>query len=100
MLRQVADLTLNRLLLPRFRKEGDRLRMEYVCPLAQSHPHKIYFVLRNICHVGDRYDDEFCTKFGARTLLRAAASRPTPAEEVRPDRRGHPRRPAARRSTR
>ena len=39
--------------------------MEYVCPLAQSHPHKIYFVLRNICHVGDRYDDEFCTKFGA-----------------------------------
>ena len=65
MLRQVADLTLNRLLLPRFRKEGDRLRMEYVCPLAQSHPHKIYFVLRNICHVGDRYDDEFCTKFGA-----------------------------------
>ena len=65
MLRQVADLTLNRLLLPRFRKEGDRLRMEYVCPLAQSHPHKTYFVLRNICHVGDRYDDEFCTKFGA-----------------------------------
>ena len=40
--------------------------MEYACPLSQSHPHKLYFILRNICHVGDRYDDEFCTKFGAR----------------------------------
>lgn len=66
MLRQVADLNLNYLMLPRFRKRGDRLEMDYSCPLAQSHPHKIYFVLRNICHIGDRYDDEFCTKFGAR----------------------------------
>lgn len=65
MLRQVADLTLNRLMLSRFRKEGDKLRMEYECPLSQSHPHKLFFILRNICHVGDRYDDEFCTKFGA-----------------------------------
>ena len=81
MLRQVADLTLNRLLLPRFRKEGDRLRMEYVCPLAQSHPHKIYFVLRNICHVGDRYDDEFCTKFGAQRSYEPQVT-PYPEEEV------------------
>ena len=65
MLRQVADLNINRLILPRFRKQGDLLKMEYVCPLSQSHPHKMYFVLRNICHVGDRYDDEFCSKFGA-----------------------------------
>ena len=81
MLRQVADLTLNRLLLPRFRKEGDRLRMEYVCPLEQSHPHKIYFVLRNICHVGDRYDDEFCTKFGAQRSYEPQVT-PYPEEEV------------------
>ncbi len=40
--------------------------MEYVCPLSQSHPHKLYFILRNICHIGDRYDDEFCAKFGAK----------------------------------
>ena len=52
--------------LPRFRKEGDKLKMEYVCPLSQSHPHKLYFILRNICHIGDRYDDEFCAKFGAK----------------------------------
>ena len=29
MLRQVADMNINRLLLPRFTKEGDRLKMEY-----------------------------------------------------------------------
>ena len=71
MLRQVADLNLNKLLLPRFVKNGDKLNMEYVCPLSQSHPHKMYFVLQNICHIGDKYDDEFCTKFGY-PLLRAA----------------------------
>lgn len=65
MLRQVADLNLNKLLLPRFVKEGDKLRMEYTCALSQSHPHKMYFVLQNICHIGDKYDDEFCAKFGA-----------------------------------
>lgn len=81
MLRQVADLTLNRLMLPRFRKEGNRLTMEYSCPLAQSHPHKLFFVLRNICHVGDRYDDEFCTKFGARRSYEPRIT-PYPPEET------------------
>ena len=81
MLRQVADLNINRLMLPRFRKEGDLLKMEYECPLAQSHPHKLYFVLRNICHVGDRYDDEFCSKFGARRSYEPRIT-PYPAEET------------------
>ncbi len=65
MLRQVADMNINRLLLPRFVKDGDRLKMEYHCLLSESHPHKIFGVLQNICRVGDKYDDEFCTKFGA-----------------------------------
>lgn len=65
MLRQVADLNLNKLLLPRFVKDNDKLKMEYVCSFSQSHPHKMYFVLQNICHIGDKYDDEFCSKFGA-----------------------------------
>lgn len=81
MLRQVADLNLNRLMLPRLRKEGDKLKMEYVCPLSQSHPHKLYFVLRNICHIGDRYDDEFCAKFGATRSYEPVIT-PYPAEEV------------------
>lgn len=65
MLRQVADLNLNKLLLPRFVKEGEKLKMEYSCPLSQSHPHKMFYVLQNICHIGDKYDDKFCTRFGA-----------------------------------
>ena len=81
MLRQVADLNINRLMLPRFRKEGDRLKMEYECTMAQSHPYKLFFVLRNICHVGDRYDDEFCSKFGARRSYEPRIT-PYPAEET------------------
>ena len=65
MLRQVADMNINRLLLPRFTKEGDRLKMEYHCLLSETHPHKIVTILQNICRIGDKYDDEFCTKFGA-----------------------------------
>ena len=81
MLRQVADLNINRLMLPRFRKEGNLLKMEYECTMAQSHPYKLYFVLRNICHVGDRYDDEFCSKFGARRSYEPRIT-PYPAEET------------------
>lgn len=81
MLRQVADLNLNKLLLPRFVKDGDKLRMEYTCPLSQSHPHKMYFVLQNICHVGDKYDDEFCTKFGAVRCYEPQVI-PYPQEEI------------------
>lgn len=81
MLRQVADLNINRLMLPRFVKDGDSLRMEYSCPLSQSHPHKMYFVLQNICHIGDKYDDEFCTKFGATRCYEPKVT-PYPQEEV------------------
>lgn len=81
MLRQVADLNLNQLMLSRFVKEGEQLKMEYVCPLSQSHPHKMFYVLQNICHIGDRYDDEFCTKFGATRCYEPQVV-PYPAEEV------------------
>lgn len=81
MLRQVADLNINRLMLPRFVKDGDSLRMEYSCHLSQSHPHKMYFVLQNICHIGDKYDDEFCTKFGATRCYEPKVT-PYPQEEV------------------
>lgn len=65
MLRQLADLNINKLMLARFLKDGDKLKIAYATPISQSHPHKIFGVLQNICSVGDRYDDEFCTKFGA-----------------------------------
>lgn len=81
MLRQVADLNLNKLLLPRFVKEGEKLKMEYSCSLSQSHPHKMFYVLQNICHIGDKYDDEFCTKFGATRCYEPQVT-PYPPEEV------------------
>lgn len=65
MLRRVAEMNSSRLMLPRMTLDGDRLRIEYRCLLSQSHPYKMFSVLRNICMVGDRYDDEFCEKFGA-----------------------------------
>lgn len=83
MLRQVADLNMNKLLLPRFVKDNDKLKMEYVCPFSQSHPHKMYFVLQNICHIGDKYDDEFCSKFGA---TRCYEPQVTPYPQVEIDR--------------
>lgn len=81
MLRQVADMNINRLLLPRFTKEGDRLKMEYHYLLSESHPHKIVTILQNICRVGDKYDDEFCTKFGATRCYEPKVT-PYPAETV------------------
>ena len=66
MLRQVAEMNSSRLMLPRFVLTGDKLRIEYRCSTRQCHPYKIFTVLRNICMVGDRYDDEFCEKFGAK----------------------------------
>lgn len=81
MLRQIADLNLNKLLLPRFVKDDDKLRMEYTCPLSQSHPHKMYYVLQNLCHIGDKYDDEFCAKFGATRCYEPQVT-PYPQEEI------------------
>lgn len=79
MLRQVADLNINKLLLAGFVKEGDRLKMRYSMPPGQSHPHKMYELLQNICEIGDRYDDEFCTKFGATRCYEPQVT-PYPAE--------------------
>ena len=77
----VSDININRLLLAKFVKQGDRLKMQYSTPLPQSHPHKIYGVLQNICYVGDRYDDEFCSRFGA-TRCYEPQVKPYPPEVI------------------
>ncbi|MDE5890113.1 MAG: type III secretion system chaperone, partial [Bacteroidales bacterium] len=38
MLRQVAEMNINCLMLARFVKSGDHLKMEYSCPLTDTHP--------------------------------------------------------------
>lgn len=68
LLRQAAVLNICGLDLTRLVLRGERLHFEYECPLSLVHPAKIYYVLREICHTGDRYDDEFVTKFHARRI--------------------------------
>ncbi|MDE6264666.1 MAG: YbjN domain-containing protein, partial [Paramuribaculum sp.] len=65
MLRQIAEMNIENLMIARFVKSGDVLKMEYSCPVTDTHPHKIHSVLHNICAFGDKYDDELCTRFNA-----------------------------------
>ena len=65
MLRQIAEMNIENLMLARFVKDGDYLKMEYSCPITDTHPHKIHSIIHNICAVGDKYDDELCTRFNA-----------------------------------
>ena len=81
MLRQVAGLNTNQLLLPTFLLEGNRLTLDYTCPMQRTHPAKFYGVLRDICYIGDQYDDEFAAKFGA-TRLYTPNVQPYSAEET------------------
>lgn len=81
MLRQVAGLNTNQLLLPTFLLEGNKLTLDYSCPIQRSHPAKLYGVLRDICYIGDQYDDEFSAKFGA-TRLYTPNVRPYSTEEI------------------
>lgn len=81
MLRQVAGLNTNQLLLPTFLLEDNKLTLDYTCPIQRSHPAKLYGVLRDICYIGDQYDDEFSAKFGA-TRLYTPNVRPYSNEEI------------------
>lgn len=65
MMRQLAAINVQELILPKFEKKGNRLRVVYHCLLSQLHPYKVHAVIANMCNVGDEYDDLFCTKFGA-----------------------------------
>ena len=68
LLRQVTSLNFNNLDLAQIILEDDRLFFEYSCPMALAEPYKIYYVLQEICRIGDRYDDEFVTKFNAQRI--------------------------------
>lgn len=68
LLRQAAVLNICVMDLARLVLCDDKFHFEYSCPLALAQPTKIYYVLRDICHTGDRYDDEFVAKFGARRI--------------------------------
>ncbi|MDR0510764.1 MAG: YbjN domain-containing protein [Rikenellaceae bacterium] len=66
-MRQLASLN-DDLIMPQIVLEDDRLNFVFGCPLAMAHPHKLYNAIRQICLFGDKWDDEFVTKFGATRL--------------------------------
>ncbi|MDR2361979.1 MAG: YbjN domain-containing protein [Prevotellaceae bacterium] len=68
LLRQVAGLNFTALDLAAIVLRGNHLAFEFRCPLALVEPHKMYYLLREICSTGDKYDDEFVTKFGAQRV--------------------------------
>ncbi|MDR2835496.1 MAG: hypothetical protein LBV69_04765 [Bacteroidales bacterium] len=66
MMRQIAVLNFSSLNMIQIKlKNNDKLFFEYACPIELVQPWKIYDVLDDICYMGDKYDDEFITKFGA-----------------------------------
>ena len=65
LLRQVAGLNFNDMDLAQIELRDEKLFFKYSCPLALAQPYKMYYVLEEICRTGDKYDDEFETKFGA-----------------------------------
>lgn len=83
MLRAVGELNARRLMLARVVKNGDDLRIEYHCPIAQTNTHKLYSLVNNICYVADRYDDELCDKFGAERITEPQTTPYAPADVER-----------------
>ena len=68
LLRQVAALNLTELTLACISLQNDKLFFDFHCPVALCNPYKIYYVLEEICRIGDKYDDEFVTKFKAERI--------------------------------
>lgn len=68
LLRQVAGLNVEGIELAYISLKENQLFFEYHCPIALTHPAKIYRILYDICFNGDKYDDEFVSKFGAKRI--------------------------------
>ena len=68
LLRQIAGLNFNNMDLAQISLKDDQLFFEYSCPIALMEPYKIYYILEEICYTGDKYDDEFITKFDAKRI--------------------------------
>lgn len=68
LLRQVASLNFNNMDLAQIYLKEDRLNIEYSCKANEVHPYKMYCLFKEICDTGDKYDDEYVTKFGAKRI--------------------------------
>ena len=68
LLRQISTLNFNNLNLAQIVLTDGKLNFEYACPVELINPWKIYYIFDEICYTGDKYDDEFVTKFGAERI--------------------------------
>ena len=81
LLRQVCSLNFSSLDLAQIFLRENRLDFEYSCKINETNPYKIYYILREICDIGDRYDDEFVSTFGAKRLYEPIVT-PFPADKA------------------
>ena len=81
LLRQVCSLNFSALDLAQIYLRENRLDFEYACKMNETNPYKIYYLLREICDTGDKYDDEFVTTFGATRLYEPIIT-PFPADKA------------------
>lgn len=75
VLRQVAGLNFNAMDLAMISLKDNQLFFEYSCPIQLINPYKIYYILEEICRTGDKYDDEFETKFEAKRIYEPKVTR-------------------------
>jgi len=68
LFRKVAEVNFAPLNLAQIKLEGEQLNFHYTCPWHLCEPYKIYYVLQEICHNADNFDDEFISLFDVSPL--------------------------------
>ncbi|MCC8061751.1 MAG: YbjN domain-containing protein, partial [Rikenellaceae bacterium] len=81
LLRQIAGLNTNVLDLSCILLRDKQFHFTYDCPLALTHPAKIYDVLYEICRTSNLFYDEFVNKYGAQRICEPEV-KPYDAETV------------------
>ena len=66
--RRIAEINFSPLNLAQIRYNNDELDFYYEVPLRLCEPYKMYYVLEEICHKADNYDDEFKDAFDVQSL--------------------------------
>ncbi|MDR1194968.1 MAG: YbjN domain-containing protein [Endomicrobium sp.] len=75
LLRQVTEINFNELCLEQIFLRGNSLTFEYSCKLHECNPNKLYFIFKQVCLTGDKYDDKFISQFGA-TRIKEPLTKP------------------------
>ena len=66
--RRIAEINFSPLNLAQIKFNNDELYFNYETQLNLCEPYKIYYVLEEICHKADNYDDEFISAFDVEAL--------------------------------